>query len=238
MQSLPSSVTGFYDDYPATKCDYWTESAARDDRYVSVTSVTRWAHAVRADTVCTGRCCAASAETIPPCPSPPSPPSPPRPQCPTAFYCICIRTCMYVAVCRSLKSAARLPTPRRVPSADRLLPPPTTHRRHLKEVFFLLCSIFLTTSRADFSVLSMKISQLSSRSAEAVFRQSILDWPESNCVFFWGRGGEGRAETIFLWETKNLLENIYWRSCVQKSSCLFQKWFDILVSEWNLANQF
>lgn len=26
MQS-PSSVTGFYDDYPATKCDYWTESA-------------------------------------------------------------------------------------------------------------------------------------------------------------------------------------------------------------------
>ena len=162
----------------------------------------------------------------------------PRPQCPTAFYCICIRTCMYVAVCRSLKSAARLPTPRRVPSADRLLPPPTTHRRHLKEVFFLLCSIFLTTSRADFSVLSMKISQLSSRSAEAVFRQSILDWPESNCVFFWGRGGGGGAETIFLWETKNLLENIYWRSCVQKSSCLFQKWFDILVSEWNLANQF
>lgn len=45
MQS-PSSVTGFYDDYPATKCDYRTESAARDGWYVSVTSMTRWAHAV------------------------------------------------------------------------------------------------------------------------------------------------------------------------------------------------
>ena len=42
---------GFYDDYPATKCDYWTESAYGAGWpvvvyiYVSVTSVTRSAHA-------------------------------------------------------------------------------------------------------------------------------------------------------------------------------------------------
>lgn len=42
---------GFYDDYPATKCDYWTESAHGAGWpvvvyiYVSVTSVTRSVHA-------------------------------------------------------------------------------------------------------------------------------------------------------------------------------------------------
>lgn len=112
MQS-PSSVTGFYDDYPATKCDYRTESAARDGWYVSVTSMTRWAHAVSVYRSVHGQHRNNSLRRTS--------------NVPLHFIafalvhvrgrvcvCVCVRACL----CRSLKSAARLPTLNSLPATS------------------------------------------------------------------------------------------------------------------------
>lgn len=116
MQS-PSSVTGFYDDYPATKCDYWTESAhgagwpwwytcqwpawldqhTRNNAYTGRWTLKQFFPSLSLSLFLSFL----SLSLI-------------RAQCSTAFYCICTGTRIHgtLRACdwRSLKSAARLPT--------------------------------------------------------------------------------------------------------------------------------